>query len=54
MTHKSVSQECPTRRRVAAERNEWWYYGLCLRTVCGGPIQRCANAARKTPRGGRF
>ena len=53
MTHKSVPPECPTRRRVASERHEWRSYGICLRTVCGGPIQRCADTARKTPRAGR-
>ena len=38
MTHKSVPQECPTRRRVAAERSEWWSYGICLRTCMADPF----------------
>ena len=30
MAHKSVPQECPSRRRVASERDDWWYYVICF------------------------
>ena len=50
VTHKSVPQECLTKQRVAGERDDWWYFVICLLLVCGGPLQRCADTARNAPR----